>query len=292
MRLIAAAACLSLFFGAGPARAASAPPISLPKMGKWRMHYGDDTCQLATLFGSEKDNVILELRREQPGDMIDLHLYGKRLRSKDIKVPVELTFGSNGTPHLHDGTAMTNGSQKLPMIRLAGLRIDGSADQKHPAADLPPVTPAREAEITTIAFKVRAGKTYQLETGSMATPLAAMRTCTDDLIKGWGYDPAARSALTRTPEPATKPESWITGEDFPFKALWAGNNGLVRFRIDVDPAGNPDGCKVLYRTNPDEFADLSCKLLLKRAHFKPALDAQAKPVRWYYINSIRWLSPL
>ena len=65
--------------------------------------------------------------------------------------------------------------------------------------------------------------------------------------------------------------------------------GIVRFRLDVDPTGAPAGCRVLYRTNPDDFADLSCRLLMKRARFNPALDAAGKPVKSYYINNIRWV---
>ena len=64
---------------------------------------------------------------------------------------------------------------------------------------------------------------------------------------------------------------------------------MVRFRLDVDPSGKPSGCRVLYRTNPDEFADLSCQLLLKRARFAPALDIANKPVKTFYINEVRWL---
>ncbi len=67
-------------------------------------------------------------------------------------------------------------------------------------------------------------------------------------------------------------------------------NGYVRFRLDVDETGNVAGCRVLYRTNPDEFADLSCKLISKRAKFAPALDAKGKPVKSYYISQIRWQS--
>lgn len=291
MRSIAALALLSLLLSAVPAKAANEPSISLPKLSKWQMNYGDDTCQLAARFGSAEDSVILELRREQPGDSIDLQLYGKRLKFKEFRVPVELTFGLNGVPQVRDGASMiVDGPNKLPLVRLTGLRIDGSFDQKHPDVSMPAIASAREAEITSIAFKLPSAKRYRLETGSMGAPLAAMRVCTDDLIKGWGYDPAIQSTLVRQAIPANSPTTWVSTSDIPSK-LAVMHYGLIRFRLDIDPAGNPAGCKVLYRTNPDEFSDLSCKLLLKRARFKPALDAQGKPVKSFYINSIQWMVP-
>lgn len=291
MRSIAALALLSTLLSAVPASAANEPPISLPKLSSWQMNYGDDTCQLAARFGSAKNSVILELRREQPGDAIDLQLFGQRLQFKGLNVPVELTFGSNGVPHVRDGTSMiVDGPNKLPLVRLTGLLIDGSFDQKHPDMILPAISPAREAKVTSITFKLPSAKRYRLETGSMGIPLAAMRVCTDDLIKGWGYDPTVQSALVRLVTPANNPAKWVSTSDIPSK-ITVMHYGLIRFRLDIDPAGNPVGCKVLYRTNPDEFSDLSCKLLLKRARFKPALDAQGKPVKSFYINSIQWTAP-
>ena len=293
MRTIAAAVCLATALSGVPARAADTPPISLPKLSKWQMNYGDDTCQLAAKFGSAADSVIMEIRRDQPGDHFDLHLYGQRLKFKELTVPVELTFGMGGTPQWRDGTSLTlDGPPILPLVRVTNLRVDGLVGLKNAASALPPLTPAIETQITAITFKLRMGKPYRLETGSMSAPLAAMRACTDDLIKGWGYDPTVRSGLTHLPEPANNPSYWVTSLDFPGKSSQAGHNGLVRFRLDVDPAGRPTGCRILYRTNPDEFADLSCKLLLERARFKPALNAQAKPVKWFYINTIQWMSVL
>ena len=51
----------------------------------------------------------------------------------------------------------------------------------------------------------------------------------------------------------------------------------------------PTGCRVLYRTNPDEFADLTCALISKRARFAPALDAKGTPVKSFYISNVRWV---
>jgi hypothetical protein len=259
-----------------------------PRPSKWEMKYNPDSCQLLASFGGGDQRVIFILTREQPGDSFDLEFFGKLLDYTGIGVPMEVTFGS-GPPSKHDGVAMTRGKERLAVIRIANVRIDGWHGKGNYEAR-PTITPAMEAAVTSITFKKAGGKQYRFETGSMAVPLSAMRTCTADLIKTWGYDPAVEDKLTQPAQPVGSPAKWLRSDDYPVGSLTQGHNGLVRFRMDVDPSGQSTGCRVLYRTNPDEFADLSCKLLMQRARFTPALDAAGKPIKSYYINSIRWMA--
>ena len=271
-----------------PASAKDSAPISLPKTSKWEMKYNPDSCQLLATFGSGKQRVIFALTREQPGDRFDLQLIGQPLKFDQIKMPVELSFGIDGKPGMHRGIAFTLDGGKLPGVRLSLQRIDGVTSGPDPKA-IPAVTRVSEAAVTEVAFRRVGGKRYRLETDSMGPPLAAMRTCTDDLIKTWGYDPAVEAGLRSGPKPKTSPSTWLRSADYPNNSWHNGHNGLVRFRLDVDPSGMPSDCRVLYRTNPDEFADLTCQLLLKRARFAPALDSANKPVKTFYINEVRWL---
>ncbi len=290
MRSIIAAGLMAALMLPSLAAAKDDPVISLAKVTKWEMKYNPDSCQLITAFGKDDDRVVMVLSREQPIDFFDLQLFGKSLGYNGIAVPIELTFGANGQPMKFGGIALTvSGAEKLPVIRMTGVRIDGWHDWKDPAK-VPQVTPQQEAAVTAITFKKPGGKRYRLETGSMGAPLAAMRACTTDLVKAWGYDPAVLESLSRPPLPIGSPGKWLRSNDFPDKSLLQGHNGLVRFRLDVDASGQPVGCTVLYRTNPDEFADLSCKLVLQRAHFTPALDASGEPVKSYYITNIRWVA--
>jgi hypothetical protein len=69
-----------------------------------------------------------------------------------------------------------------------------------------------------------------------------------------------------------------------------GHNGLVQFRLDVDPGGKVAGCFILSRTSPDDFADITCRAMTRRARLQPALDAKGKPIRSYYVNKVIWLA--
>jgi len=133
------------------------------------------------------------------------------------------------------------------------------------------------------------GKNFRLGTGSFAAPMAAMRACTDDLVKRWGYDPLILSALKQDTKALNEPARWLKSSDFPPAALSRGQSGIVQIRLDIAETGAVSGCHILHRTSPDQFADLSCKLIMQRAKLSPALDASGKQVRSYYVTKILWL---
>ena len=121
--------------------------------------------------------------------------------------------------------------------------------------------------------------------------MQAMRTCTDDLVRAWGYDPAAMSALLRPVALIGSPATWVTSNDYPTDLLREGKLGLVTFRLDVDEVGKVIGCTVLRRAGDDAFAKKTCEILSRRAQFLPALDREGKPTKAYWISSARWMIP-
>lgn len=62
----------------------------------------------------------------------------------------------------------------------------------------------------------------------------------------------------------------------------------MQFRLDVDPEGKVAACHILARTDPDDFSKLTCKLMSGRARFIPALDAQGKPVKSFFVSKFSW----
>jgi len=115
-----------------------------------------------------------------------------------------------------------------------------------------------------------------------------MRTCTADLVKYWGLDPAAQESRTRKPEPIASPGTWLRPADYPTGALRKGASAVIDFRLMLDAAGQPTDCHIQGMTKGEEFPMLTCKLLMKRARFSPALGADGKPIASYYTNSVRW----
>lgn len=284
---------LCLCLAVHPALAAEKAPTSLPRITKWEMKYDEDSCSLIAQFASGNDAAMMALTRTAPGDWFEMRLYGKMLGYGEINMPFEVAFDSGAPIKRTAMSATANADKKIAAAIVPNLRVDGWEPPRKVDGNtlVPQISAEQEARIKSITFKPAGKGRYRLETGSLGAPFAAMRTCTDDLVRHWGFDPAIEAKLSRRTSPTSSPATWLGSNDFPSGALAQGMNGYVRFRLDVAPDGNVAGCRILYRTNPDEFADTSCRLLSKRARFTPALDAAGKPVKSYYIGSVKWLSP-
>lgn len=279
---------ITLALAVQPSMAADKPPISLAKISNWEINYDKEACHLLAKFGTGKEETMIRLTRYQPGTNFDLTLIGKPFNTENPVINVELGYGL-APPRKQQAVAGTTANGQ-PMLILNTQRLDGWTFRAAGTA-APFVTPEREAQVTMIDLKLWNKKRYQLQTGSMAAPMQAMRACTADLVKSWGYDPIQLASLNQPPAPTTNPGTWLRTDDYPSSAVAQGRNGIVQFRLDVAADGSVAGCHVLYRTNPDEFADLTCKLLNKRAKFKPALDENGAPVRSFFISKVRWMIP-
>jgi TonB family protein len=279
---------LILALGAVSLEAPAAPAGAevLQREGKWVAKFDRDSCQLIGQFGTGDKMVVMRLTRFQPGDNFNLSLFGKRLAMRGDRAVMKIDFGLKGTP-VREGALLGNAGE-YPAAFFMSIRFDGWMPRAL-GEKAPPITPEQEALVTGLTVSVN-GKSFHLASGPLRKPMEIMRTCMTDLLKEWGYDPAVQAGLTRPVTPIASPGTWLRSSDYPTPALMAGHNGSVQFRLDVDDQGKVAGCYVLERTDPDDFADLTCKAVSKRAKLLPALDATGKPVRSYIVENVRWLA--
>lgn len=267
---------------ASTAQAAPRAPQSIPHSGKWQVNYDANACHLLGSFGDPYQGFAVRLSQYQPGEMFDLTLYGKAFRDAGQTVPVTVDYGLPSGPQARRGLGGTAG--KLPLLILGGERLGPYTGTPGP---LSPVTPEQEAAVRSITIGFR-GRAYRFETGSMAPPMAAMRTCLQNLVAHWGYDAALAARLARPPVPIGSPGDWLVSRDYPKEPLSRRVSGLVKFRLEVDEAGMATACHVLEQTNPPEFGRATCEKLQNRARFEPARDRDGKPARWFWISTVRW----
>ena len=287
---LAGSAMCGLVAASPAAWGADSAPVSLPRDGAWLANYDDDSCQLLGKFGTGKSAISAIFTRYQPSEGFDLMLQGESLKRSGNTAKVKLAFGP-GQPERVASADLGTLADK-PLMMFSGQRLDSwtwPLDRKDITP--PPVTPAQEAAVSTLTVGLGGSRSYRLELGSMGKPMATMRDCMDGLLKFWGYDPAAIATQSRRATPLGNPGSWVTTNDYPSKAVMMGHNGLLQFRLDLDEAGKVLRCHILARTNPDDFADIACRALAKRARFEPALDAAGKPMKSFYMNKVRFVIP-
>ncbi len=106
--------------------------------------------------------------------------------------------------------------------------------------------------------------------------------------------PQAQNAVVTgvsKPEPRGRPQSWLTDDDYPARALSRREFGTVKFRADVDAEGNLTGCHVLGSSGYSDLDEMVCKMLLKRAVFRPARDSAGQDIPHPYDGSFHWNLP-
>ena len=276
---------LSLVAAPAPAIAAPKAPETLTRTGNWVVNYDRDACHLLAEFGTGDDLLVMRLTRYQPGDAFDLNLYGRRLVTSAPRTMATLDFGPGAKPI--ETEAVNGRSGKLPLVMLGRARLDGWRSTG-PDDDPPPLPPAQEAAVSGVTVKIDRKKPFRLEFGSLAKPMAQLRTCQADLVKSWGYDPVVQAGLSRPVRRAGPAVPWLRDTDYPMGAIAMGHNGIVQFRLDVEADGRISGCHVLARTSPDVFADTTCRAVMRRAKLDPALDAQGRPVRSFFVQKVTW----
>jgi TonB family protein len=276
---------------AGTAMAASAqrdaPVEKLTRTGKWVANYDRDSCTVVAPMGEGRDGVAVKFTRYTPGEQFTLSVVGNRFAERDVRVEGTADFGA--APEPLKARAFAGEAGKYPALFFDPMRIDGWHPRQFGETG-PSISPEREGQVTGVTLALYGKKPLRLEFGPLAAPMTVMHQCMDALVKRWGYDPAQQAMAQRHVSPATRPQSWLALDDYPNKAMRKGHNGIVQFRLDVDADGKVVGCFVLARTNPDDFADLTCRAITKRAKFEPALDAQGKPMRAFWVGSINWIA--
>ncbi|WP_322290663.1 TonB family protein [Allopontixanthobacter sp.] len=279
--------------------AVAAEPLRMAPSSPWHLDYAEDSCRLMRTFGSGADSGMVYFERYGPGDPFNLVVAAKALRSVDEAFTLQVQFGDQEEVQEPDffvgefgdfGPALIFSSMSIRRpgsFGLKGKQLEQyfEAREKDP---LPPIGAERERAVSWLSIS-RGKRHYVIfDLGSIAQPFAAMRSCTDNLLKQWGIDVARHATLSREPKPVNSPGTWVTANDYPYKMLRAGQRGIVHFRMIVDETGKPESCHIQQSTRPKEFDDVVCKRLMERARFEPALDAEGLPLRSYYRNSVKF----
>jgi hypothetical protein len=286
---------IGTFVGIGllaSANAAAAKPRirELNPTTPWNVHYEEETCKLRRGFaGGDGDQLGLDLTKLTGGDGFQLALIGFPARSLSGASKLKIQFGTLAEQAIENSNGkLTVGNFPAVLVNLPGIKpidraaYERAAEQNAPQPDL--VTPSEEAGSDSIIIR-SPDTTLLLRTGSLGKPFAAWRTCVDDLVRSWGVDPS----VIKTPaRPVGNPGKWLTDSDYPLHALAEYKGGLVNFRLSVDLLGKPSQCSVQRAVNESLFAKTTCEILMKRANFSPALDAEGRPVPGFFISSVRF----
>lgn len=83
------------------------------------------------------------------------------------------------------------------------------------------------------------------------------------------------------------PERWITGRHYPMEARRNRIQGSVEVTLEVDDRGRVEHCKITKSSGSGLLDRETCRLLLKRARFTPAIGPDGSFAAQYY-KTILW----
>ena len=82
--------------------------------------------------------------------------------------------------------------------------------------------------------------------------------------------------------------SYVSNQDYPVGALRRGAQGTVAFALSVDAEGRPSRCTVEQSSGDQELDDATCSIMMSRARFRPARDAEGTAVPDTVRSRITW----
>jgi len=83
----------------------------------------------------------------------------------------------------------------------------------------------------------------------------------------------------------------LRNEDYPRSALRDGAQGSVSVRFVVGPSGRVENCRVTRSSGHPGLDETTCRLILRRFRYRPALDAAGEPVAETVRKAYDWLLP-
>ncbi|MGE4431928.1 MAG: energy transducer TonB [Sphingobium sp.] len=102
--------------------------------------------------------------------------------------------------------------------------------------------------------------------------------------------PAPPKAAVKA-QPRGNPGGWVTSDDYPSRALREEREGTVGFRLDIGTDGKVTNCTVTSSSGHSDLDNEACRLLMRRARFKPAQDTSGSPVGDSYSSRFVWRIP-
>jgi hypothetical protein len=264
-RTIIVAAGIAAVMGPTPVVAAPIQPT-----GPWVVDYSNDQCFLDRNYGTDAKPLILAIRRV-PMDMdAYVGVYSRDGRGEPKVGDARVGFGGAATVQAAFRAYSVPGKD----LRSFTSYVPGGAALIAAAAQSGSISIRAPGEVQE-TFMVPA----------LSNGLKSLEACVQDLGKAWGMTPEQQGRVKVLAAPLR--QDYLKPEDFSGE-LNRNANTRPQVRLWVDENGRPLSCIPLQSTASTEFADKACRLLLQRASFSPARDADGKAVKSIAVYTIDW----
>lgn len=261
--------------GAGSAIAQTAPSIGVPlsPSGKWNVEYSDNMCVLSHDYGPSDGRVTVGFRPFPLTNHIQIILVTNQKAASSQKGTASVILGAIDKRAEGDYFSWSppNSAKRITTFYVREKDVSGLADA------------------STITLDAKDGPSVSVAPIALKAALAALKTCEDDLVKGWDVDPAEQDRVT-IPASDDNP-AWINNNDYPVAALSGQVEGDVMILWKIDTDGSAKDCALIIKTGNQDLDAAPCRLITQRAHYRPATDVEGHPIPSHRARLIRWRLP-
>jgi hypothetical protein len=262
--LLRLAALSALMFSS----AASAADALKQPTGKWIAEYADDECLLSRPYGSDSTTLILTLRQLPMETWVGVIVFKNGTRGETaMGTKGNLAFG--GEPI----------SKTFSAFDLAGKPIR----RIETGVKLSELMAAVQSAIVSVSVPGEVQEDFAVP--ELGSALEVLGDCALKLGAAWGI-PIEQQKRVKVPPKLLKAP--FDSFDYPNAALRKDMSGRTEVRLTIDDRGRPLDCIPLKSTPDQVFARTSCSVLMKRAHFKPAVDIDGRPMKSIYVQTINF----
>jgi len=92
-------------------------------------------------------------------------------------------------------------------------------------------------------------------------------------------------------QPRGDPQLLIGGKDYPASALRAGEQGTVRYTLEIGADGRVKGCRVTQSSGSARLDNATCRIMTERGRFTPARDGEGQPAPSEEVQAVAWSLP-
>lgn len=266
--LLAAVAAVAL-----PPEPAQAAPVVMAAPGEWVLKQTEHACSIAMLpAGPHRHELTFAVTPGQ--DLVSGSLGGElpRIGSPSGQTEVDLVL----IPSMYRATAIA-----------MRTRDPDTRDEILVYWGLPEALIDHLARSTALAIEAKNKRRVEVQFADPVKAVGELRACNEIRMKRWGLDTAALAKLKRKPKLVLGSYLFDTN-DYPRDSQRRGEQGtaVVRFTVDVD--GRAKACSPVVSSGFSALDAQSCKSILFRSRFEPALDTQGNKTASETVAVIRW----
>jgi protein TonB len=130
-----------------------------------------------------------------------------------------------------------------------------------------------------------------VQTPISAPPIQTVRTPPPVFVPVPVAAPPPPPTVSKAAGAKGDPTRWFSSDDYPASALRAEAQGTTAITWEINEQGRVENCRVTSSSGNADLDDTTCKLIIRRGRYTPAVDQNGNPMRSSASRRVTWRLP-